>query len=272
MGTIICKCIAFFLVISSLPISQEKKNQIPKVKEKEKLIGIWGKNINENANFQIEEDSIYYVDANQRVKYITKENSLKKDSIIIYYDGYPYRAVYWFRNDSLILKNFRESKFVRFKKDQQIGQEVILNNSTAKIKKDVQQKDSIFNNWRDKMYKNWKPSNSMPYFILDKQIELMLKNPELSKADSMVINCQLVYDYYLRRYIYDSIQYRDKAFELLFKTINSDKYLIYSSAYFKTTPAKMEQYLNEIKNIKTNKLQDSLVWRVLNSYQRLKAY
>jgi hypothetical protein len=113
MGTIICKCIVFFMVISSLPI-QENKTKVAKVGDKEKLIGVWGKDVNENANFKIVKDSIYYFEDKYH-KYILKEHPLKTDSIIIYFDDFTYRGVFYFRNDSLILRDFRESKFVRIK-------------------------------------------------------------------------------------------------------------------------------------------------------------
>ena len=106
MITIILKCIAFLLVISSLPICQENKT---KTASKERLIGVWGQHINENANFKIVKDSIYYFE-DKYYKY-----SLKKDSVFIYLDNSTWKGKYYFRNDSLILRDTRESKFVRIK-------------------------------------------------------------------------------------------------------------------------------------------------------------
>jgi len=113
METIICKCFAFLLTISTLPFCQKTKTE--KDSEKEKLIGVWGAKINENANFEIGKDSIYYFE-DKYYKYKIKENSLKNDSIIIYMGGYTYRGVFWIKNDSLNIKDKRsENKFVRIK-------------------------------------------------------------------------------------------------------------------------------------------------------------
>ncbi len=114
METIICKCIAFFLVVFTLPVRQEKETK--NAKEIQSLIGIWGKDINENATFDIKKDSMYYVDANKSVKYWIKENTAGKDSIFIDYGGSVYRGIFYFRNDSLIIRDQRsEHKFVRIK-------------------------------------------------------------------------------------------------------------------------------------------------------------
>ena len=104
----------------------------------------------------------------------------------------------------------------------------------------------------------------MPYFILDRQIELLLKNPELTETDRLILNYRLIYNYYYRRYIYDSIQYREMAIDLLFQTLNSDTGLVRTSAYLKTTPEEMEKYINEVKNAKTVIIQDSLIWHRIN--------
>lgn len=108
MGTIICKCIAFLLIISALPFYQKTKTINTAGSEKEKLIGVWGKDINGNANFQLTNDSIYYLEA--RYKY-----SVRGDSIFIYYDHWTYQGKFYFRNDSLIIRDSRENKLVRIK-------------------------------------------------------------------------------------------------------------------------------------------------------------
>jgi hypothetical protein len=87
------------------------------------------------------------------------------------------------------------------------------------IIKEVQRSDSIQKQWESQVYKNWVESDSMPYFILDKQIERLLKNPELTETDRLVLNFRLIYNYYYRRYIYDSLQYREIANDLLFKLL-----------------------------------------------------
>jgi hypothetical protein len=144
------------------------------------------------------------------------------------------------------------------------------NSFSLNIIKEVQQSDSIQKLWESQIYKNWVESDSMPYFILDRQIERLLKNPELSENDRLVLNYRLVYNYYYRRYIYDSIQYRERAIDLLFRTFDSDIGLIRSSAYFKTTPEEMEKYVNEVKNAKTNMVQDSLIWHRINTSESVK--
>ncbi|HAQ21276.1 MAG TPA: hypothetical protein DCR40_18905 [Prolixibacteraceae bacterium] len=158
------------------------------------------------------------------------------------------------------------------KKDIKVDKNKITENIRMSIAKEIQQKDSVYMRWHDQMYKSWTSCDSMPYFILDRQINRLLENPELSKADKIILNYQLVYHYYSRRFIYDSIQYRNKAIELLFKTFDSDKDLLYSSAYYKTTPDKFKKYINEIKNAGTDKVIDSLIWHRLDSDERLKDY
>jgi hypothetical protein len=75
------------------------------------LIGVWGPSISENASFRIQRDSIYYLEHFKSYKYATR-----KDSIYIRYDGWTFKGIFFFRNDSLILRaNGKESKFVRIK-------------------------------------------------------------------------------------------------------------------------------------------------------------
>lgn len=93
----------------------KKAKPVPEI-EREKLYGIWAQNLNENANFAIGKDSMYYVDANKSVKYWIKQNYGRKDSIFIDYGGSVYRGIFYFRNDSLIIRDQRsEHKFVRIK-------------------------------------------------------------------------------------------------------------------------------------------------------------
>jgi hypothetical protein len=145
-----------------------------------------------------------------------------------------------------------------------------INTTGLSIIKEVQRSDSIQKQWESQVYKNWVESDSMPYFILDKQIERLLKNPELTETDRLVLNFRLIYNYYYRRYIYDSLQYREIANDLLFQTFNSDSGLIRTSAYFKTTPEEMEKYINEVKNAKTVRIQDSLIWYQINYNEQLR--
>lgn len=130
---------------------------------------------------------------------------------------------------------------------------------------EVQLSDSIQEKWESHLYKNWIESDSMPYFILDRKIERLLKNPDLTETDRFVLNLRLIYHYYYRRYIYDSIQYREMAFNLLLQTFNSDEGFIRTSTYFKTTPDDMEKFFNDVKNAKSVILQDSLIWDRINN-------
>jgi len=76
-----------------------------------RLTGVWGHSVKENASFQIQTDSIYYPEYFKSYKYQTK-----KDSIYIHYDGWIYKGAFLFRNDSLILKTQeKESRFVRIR-------------------------------------------------------------------------------------------------------------------------------------------------------------
>lgn len=59
-----------------------------------------GPSFNENATFRIDHDSIYYPEHFKSYKYL-----VKKDSILILFDGWTYRVRYTVRNDSLILKD-----------------------------------------------------------------------------------------------------------------------------------------------------------------------
>ncbi|MBN2834187.1 MAG: hypothetical protein JXR48_04395 [Candidatus Delongbacteria bacterium] len=74
-----------------------------------KLIGIWGTNKENNASFKISQDSIYYPEYFKSFAY-----TLKKDSIIIHFDDWDYRGVFFFRNDSLIMKSdSKEASFIQ---------------------------------------------------------------------------------------------------------------------------------------------------------------
>lgn len=109
--------IVFLLGICRSADAQRRTDRNTKAKpakeiESERLLyGIWAQNLNENANFAIGKDSMYYVDANKSVKYW-----IRKDSIFIDYGGSVYRGIFYFRNDSLIIRDQRsEHKFIRIK-------------------------------------------------------------------------------------------------------------------------------------------------------------
>ena len=71
-------------------------------------------------------------------------------------------------------------------KDIKVDKNKITENIRMSIAKEIQQKDSVYMRWHDQMYKSWTSCDSMPYFILDRQINRLLENPELSKADKII--------------------------------------------------------------------------------------
>ena len=157
------------------------------------------------------------------------------------------------------------------KKDQKFATKVYSDSLKVVITKEVEQGDSIYKQWEDQLRKNW-PSDSISYFLIDRQIEHSLKNSKLNESEKLILNYRLVYYSYFRRFLYDSIIYRNKAIDLLFKTLDSDNDLLRSSVYFKTTPDKLKKYINEVKNAPTDRVKDSLIWCRINSYKRLKDY
>lgn len=110
------KTILLIIIIACLTsCTQKNKTQSSGTSELidiSKLQGIWTNGTSEKATFQIEKDSIYYVDANQTFSY-----KIKGDSIEIAFDGFTeaYR-ISKLNNDSLILKNMELTDiFTRFK-------------------------------------------------------------------------------------------------------------------------------------------------------------
>lgn len=102
------KCIAFVLVAILLSMCSSK-GKVTKEGDKDKLIGVWGPSINENASFRIQKDSIYYPEYFKSFKYTTT-----MDSIFIHYDGWIFKGVFYFMNDSLVLKTKnKENRYVR---------------------------------------------------------------------------------------------------------------------------------------------------------------
>lgn len=90
---------------------ENKKIDSLDIIKKNKLIGIWGENVNDNATFVIDKDSIFYFDNDEYFKYKTS-----KDSIFIYYDEYLYKAKFIIEKDSLTLYDeFGTTKFVCLK-------------------------------------------------------------------------------------------------------------------------------------------------------------
>lgn len=101
----------FSLVCCSSP-TQSGQKMYEQFLDKKNVIGIWTSGENENATFEIDKDSIYYVDALQRFKYI-----LNEDSLTIKFIGYEYKCkIQKATNDSLIfVQEEKRTKFWRFK-------------------------------------------------------------------------------------------------------------------------------------------------------------
>lgn len=112
MKTKILIYIASILIIPSMFMCRANNAKVAKDDEKTKLQGVWGKSINENASFWIKSDSIYYPE-----NFISYKFTTKRDSIFIQYDGWIYKGIFRFRNDSLVLKTRdKENVFIRIAK------------------------------------------------------------------------------------------------------------------------------------------------------------
>ena len=79
---------------------------------KSKIMGIWTDGSTENATFEINSKSFYYVDDFKDYSY-----ELNKDTIQINYADHVYRAKILLRNDTLIMnsKEYKQAKYWRFK-------------------------------------------------------------------------------------------------------------------------------------------------------------
>jgi hypothetical protein len=93
-------------------LSCKTTNHVDQKRDRPDITGIWTSGETENATFQIDKDSIFYVDALQRFKYL-----VIGDSIIIKFDGYDYRCkILSATKDSLIwINDGTKTVFWRFK-------------------------------------------------------------------------------------------------------------------------------------------------------------
>ena len=109
----------FLLLISCVSLincsfqKHSNQNSNDKLVDKPKVIGVWTDGTTENATFEIDEDSIFYVDNMQRFKYI-----IKGDSLTIKFDGYDFASkIQKATDDSLILvqdkKVFKSIKLIQ---------------------------------------------------------------------------------------------------------------------------------------------------------------
>jgi hypothetical protein len=73
------------------------------------ILGIWTDGSTENATFEINKKTIFYVD-------LLKEYKLKKDSVFIFYDDYTFKGKIKISTDTLYITNEGiERKYWRFK-------------------------------------------------------------------------------------------------------------------------------------------------------------
>ena len=77
-------------------VAQTQTNTIPK----DKLLGIWTDGSTENATFDIQQDSILYVD-----QFVAYRYSLKEDSITINYPDWIFSGQVSFAKDTLVISS-----------------------------------------------------------------------------------------------------------------------------------------------------------------------
>ncbi len=103
----------FFFITLVLLFFSCAKNNLRNENHKvtiEKIIGAWGNDENGNAIFQIDKDSILYVDPLTKYKYI-----FTQDTLLIYQDNFANKLlVLKVDNDSLVIKNLTYSVIQRY--------------------------------------------------------------------------------------------------------------------------------------------------------------
>jgi hypothetical protein len=81
------------------------------IRKTNSIKGIWTDGSSENATFQINEKTIYYVDELKEYKYSFKNNTLK-----IFFQDYTFIGVVSFKKDTLIINsNGISRKYWKFK-------------------------------------------------------------------------------------------------------------------------------------------------------------
>lgn len=104
----------FISLLLLLIISCAKKNQSTANQEitKERIIGAWGNDENGNAIFQIDKDSILYVDPLTKYKY-----TFHPDTLFMYQDKFVNKLlVLKVDKDSLIIRNLDYAVIQRYNK------------------------------------------------------------------------------------------------------------------------------------------------------------
>ncbi len=85
---------------NSKPQTNKNSDSPKEYTVKNKLLGIWTYDTNENATFKITEDSIYYIDHNATYKY-----DLVGDSIKIKFDDFISTGKIYFVGDTLAIQH-----------------------------------------------------------------------------------------------------------------------------------------------------------------------
>lgn len=101
-----------FLIFVLLIIACSKRNPSKEIRKvtSEKILGAWGNDENGNAIFQIDKDSILYVDPMTKYKYI-----LVHDTLLMYQNKFVNKfLVLKVENDSLVVKNLNYSVIQRY--------------------------------------------------------------------------------------------------------------------------------------------------------------
>jgi len=107
----ICLTLSLITLLSCKTSNQVDQKQDPKIARPD-ITGIWTSGETENATFQIDKDSIFYVDALQRFEYL-----IVGDSLIIRFGDNGYKCkIEKVTKDSLVwIKDGNKTVFWRFK-------------------------------------------------------------------------------------------------------------------------------------------------------------
>jgi hypothetical protein len=107
----ICLTLSLITLMSCKTSNQIDQKQDPKIARPD-ITGIWTSGETENATFQIDKDSIFYVDALKRFKYL-----IVGDSLIIRFENNDYNCkIAKATKDSLVwIKDGNKTVFWRFK-------------------------------------------------------------------------------------------------------------------------------------------------------------
>lgn len=196
-------CILALFILSLLTMCQSKT--IKQTDDnKNKLMGVWGPSINENASFWIQQDSVYYPEHFKSYKYSTK-----KDSIFIFYEGWIVKAKYSFSHDSLIMRNEdKVERYVRFTNTKDLKSSIADFEAYYKIlEKDFY--DSTFTNKND---------NIDFSSITSKLKDLYDRHPD--PFYKTFLGFKLAQNYYTHFESSHKIEYREMAKPLFISFIN----------------------------------------------------